>query len=189
MHHPTPLHYSPTAEAYAPPLMELAKERNEPIEPLGQDLGQLREAIDSDPAFHTFLADPSIAETERTPVLEHAFSGKVPPLLYSFIQLLNGKGRLALLPQIAAAYDDLLDQELGKVEVDVTTAQRLTPEQLEQVRQKVSQALKRDAVVHQYVDDSIIGGLMLRIQDQLIDASVRYQLQAMKEQLLAARPH
>jgi F-type H+-transporting ATPase subunit delta len=186
---PTTLHYSPTAQAYARALLELAKERNEPIEPLASDLSQLRDAIDADPSVHAFLADPGISEAERTPVLERAFSGKVSPLLYNFMQLLNTKGRLGLLPQISAAYADLVEEALGKIEVDVTTAQRLTPEQLEQVRQKVSQALKRDAVVHQYVDDSIIGGLMLRVQDQLIDASVRYQLQAMKEQLLAARPH
>ena len=50
----------------------------------------------------------------------------------------------------------------------------------------MSQALKKDAVVHQYVDESIIGGLVLRVQDQLIDASVRHQLDAMKQRLLAA---
>ena len=54
--------------------------------------------------------------------------------------------------------------------------------------QPAEKALKREAVVHTYVDDSIIGGLVLRVGDKLIDASVRYQLQAMKEQMLAAAP-
>ena len=62
----------------------------------------------------------------------------------------------------------------------MTVAQRLTAEQLEQVRQQVSQALKKDAVVHQYVDESIIGGLVLRVGDKLIDASVRNQLETMR---------
>ena len=69
--------------------------------------------------------------------------------------------------------------------MDVTVAQKLTPDQLEQVRQKVSAALNKDAVVHQYVDDSIIGGLILRVQDKLIDASVKTQIQKLREQLLA----
>jgi len=72
--------------------------------------------------------------------------------------------------------------------VDVTTAQRLSPEELEQVREKISVALKKDAVIHQYVDESIIGGLVLRVGDKLIDASVETQLQTIKRQLLAARP-
>src|SRR5438309_133793 len=82
----------------------------------------------------------------------------------------------------------LLDEKLGTVEVDLTVAQRLTSEQLEQAKQRISQALGRDAVVHQYVDENVLGGVVLRVGDKLIDASVRYQLQAMKEQLLAAAP-
>ena len=73
-----------------------------------------------------------------------------------------------------------------RVSVIITTYNQ--PEQLEKVRQKVSEALKKDAVIHQYVDDSIVGGMILRVQDQLIDASVKNQLRAMREQLLAARP-
>jgi F-type H+-transporting ATPase subunit delta len=90
------------------------------------------------------------------------------------------------IEEIARAYDELLDERLGKIEVDVTVAQRLGPDQLEQVRRSVSAALKKDAVVHQYVDESIIGGLVLRVQDRLIDASVRAQLEGMRRRMLGA---
>ena len=120
--------------------------------------------------------------------MERVLKGQVSPLMWNFLQVLNQKGRLGLLGQIAAAYDELLDEQLGKVEVDVTVAQRLTDEQLEQVRQRVGEALGKDAVVHQYVDESIIGGLILRVQDRLIDASVRQQLKAIRGHILAAGP-
>jgi len=74
------------------------------------------------------------------------------------------------------------------VEVDVTVAQKLDSHTLEEVRKKISAALKKDAIVHQYVDDKIIGGMVLRIDDKLIDASVKSQLEAMKRQLFAATP-
>ena len=90
-----------------------------------------------------------------------------------------------MLSEIVGAYDELLDEQMAKVEVDVTVAQKLDAQQLELVRQRVSAALKKDAVVHQYVDDTIIGGLILRVQDQLIDGSVRHQLQAIKEKLMS----
>ena len=64
----------------------------------------------------------------------------------------------------------------------------IKPEQLERVRQKVSIAIGRNAIVHQYVDESIIGGLVLRVQDKLIDASVKHQLEMMRRQLLQATP-
>jgi len=82
----------------------------------------------------------------------------------------------------------LLDRQQGVVEVDVTVAKGLGDDQLEAVRRKVGDSLKRQAVVHQIVDPAIIGGLVLRVQDQLIDGSVRAQLSAMRRQLLDARP-
>jgi F-type H+-transporting ATPase subunit delta len=115
------------------------------------------------------------------------FRGKVSPLMMNFLGLLNSKRRLGILHGITHAYEDLLDEQLGKIEVDVTVAQRLSPDQLEQVRQRVSQALGKTAVIHQYVDESIIGGLILRVEDRMINASVKYQLEAMRQQLLASR--
>ncbi|MDB5304896.1 MAG: synthase subunit delta, partial [Phycisphaerales bacterium] len=74
--------------------------------------------------------------------------------------------------------------QLGNVEVDVTSAQKLTPDQLEKVRQRVSEALGKNARIRESVDDSILGGLVVQVGDRLIDASVASQLRAMKHQLL-----
>ena len=80
-------------------------------------------------------------------MLDATFRGKVSQLLWNFLGVLNLKGRLALLSEIIAAYDDLMDEKHGKIEVDVTVARKLSPEDLEMVRQRVSSALKKDAVV------------------------------------------
>jgi F-type H+-transporting ATPase subunit delta len=80
-----------------------------------------------------------------------------------------------------------VDEKLGKVEVDLMVAQKLTEAQVEEARKSISAALKRDAVVHVYVEEDLIGGAVLRIGDRLVDASVKYQLVAMKEKLLASR--
>jgi F-type H+-transporting ATPase subunit delta len=112
----------------------------------------------------------------------------VSTLLANFLGVVNRKGRLRLLRQIASAYQELLEEQLGKIEVDVIVAEKLSADQIEQVRGRVSAALKRDAVVHQYVDPAIIGGLVIRVEDRLLDASVRAQLRAIRRQLLAARP-
>lgn len=184
----TTTHYSPTAEAYAQSLLELANEQQSQAESIGKELSAVREIVVQNPTFAQFLADPGISQAERDATIKKIFGGRVSQLMMNFLGVLNAKGRARLLSQIADAYDDLLDEQLGKIEVDVTVAQTLTDEQLQTVRQRVSTALKKDAVVHQYVDDSIIGGLVLRVQDRLIDASVKYQLEAMREQLLAARP-
>jgi F-type H+-transporting ATPase subunit delta len=147
----------------------------------------IRDVLAEQPSFAAYLADPGIGGTERTATLEKVFKGRVSPLVSNFLGVVNNHGRMRMLGPIAQAFVDLLDEQRGNVEVDVTVAQRLSADQLEQVRQRVSQALGKNAVVHQYVDEDIIGGLVLRVEDRLIDASVKYQLEAMRERLLAAR--
>jgi F-type H+-transporting ATPase subunit delta len=183
---PKDIHPSSSAIAYATALIELANERNL-TQSIAEDLGGLRQVLADSPSFRQFLSDPSVSETERSDLLKKVFAGKLQPLLEHFLDVVAAKGRLGHLDQIADAYDELFDEQLGKIEVDVTVAQKLSPEQLEDVRQKVSAALKKDAVVHQYVDESIIGGLVLRVQDKLIDASVKTQIQKLREQLLAEK--
>jgi F-type H+-transporting ATPase subunit delta len=175
------------ADAYAKPLLELATEQGQTSE-IAEELSQLAEVIAQNKSFAMYLADPGIGQEERKQTLGRLFDGKVSPLMHNFLGVLNVRNKLVILPAIAAAFERQLEEQRGNIEVDVTTAQKLSPEDLELVRQKVSSALGKNAIVHQYVDESILGGLVVRVQDKLIDASVRYQLQAMKEQLLAAAP-
>ena len=150
------------------------------------ELRGLRDVIEANPTFRAFLRDPGVGEQERADTLKRVFGGKLSPLVMNFLGVVNAHGRMGKIEEIARAYDELLDERLGKIEVDVTVAQRLGPDQLEQVRRSVSAALKKDAVVHQYVDESIIGGIVLRVQDRLIDASVRAQLDGMQQRMLGA---
>lgn len=180
--------HTPVAVTYARSLLDLANEQPGQAEAIGEDLKGLREIIESNAGLADILANPGVGADDRRQLVERLFRGRVSPLLWNFLGVLNAKGRLGILAQVAEAYHDLLDEQLGNVEVDVTVARRLELDQLEQLRRRVSQALGRNAVVHQYVDESIIGGLVLRVQDRLIDASVRSQLDLMRERFLAARP-
>ncbi len=179
-------HKSPFANAYAASLLELATEQKQ-AEQIGQELQAVRQIVGDNRTFSLYLSDPGISSTERGETLKRVFGGKVSQLLSNFLGVLNEKSRIGSIQQIADAYDDLLGEQLGKIEVDVTVATKLPPDQLEEVRKRVGTALKKDAVVHQYVDESIIGGIILRVQDKLFDASIKTQLKAMKQQLLSAK--
>lgn len=180
-------HFSAKTIAYAKTLLELASERQQ-AEAMAQELDQLQEIVLANPAFKTILSDPAIGSTDRTALLQRVLEGKVSPLMWNFLRVLNKRGTLKLLSEIADAYEDLLNDQMGRVEVDVTVAHKLSAQELEEVRLRVGKALRKEAVVHQYVDDSIIGGLVLRVGDQMIDASVRSQLQSMRQQLMKHRP-
>jgi F-type H+-transporting ATPase subunit delta len=176
---------SPLAITYAKSLLELATERKI-AEDIGRELEGLGEILTAEPIFKEYLSDPGVTNSERAGALERIFRGRVSELVFNFLGVMNAHSRLRILGEVVSAYADLLDQQLGNVDVDVTTAQRLEPDELEQVRQRVGSTLGKNAVVHQYVDDSIIGGLVIRVGDQVIDASVQQQLRSIKQQLLSA---
>ena len=178
---------SPTAVAYAHSLLDLADEQKQ-AEPIGQELDDIKRVIDENAGAREVFSNPAISIDERAEMLSRVFRGKVSPLLFNTLNVMNQHNRLGLIGQMAVAYGELLDEKLGKIEVDIIVAQKLTPEQMEAAKQKVSKALGRDAVVHQYVDETIVGGLVLRVGDKLIDASVKNQLNALKQQLLASAP-
>ena len=181
-------HHSPTVLSYAASVLELAEEQGQ-AEPVGRELASIAEVLGQNPTFAQFLADPGISHAERDRVLGDAFGGgHASPLVWNFIRVLNAKAKLAILPDVIDAYGELYDTKHGKVEVDVTVPQRLSPDELERVRTRVGAALKKDAVIHQYIDESLIGGMVLRVGDRLIDSSVKGQLQAIKKQMLAQRP-
>lgn len=179
--------YNSTAANYAQALIELAQQQNA-ADAIGAELADLQQIVDSDPLFQTFLADPSISQAERGAVVEKTLRPQVHPLLANFLGVLQLHNRLGIIDQVAAAYADKLDQINGKIEVDVTVAQELSEEQLDTVRQRISDALKKTAVVKQSVNPEIIGGMVLKVEDKLIDASVKTQLQSIKQQLLSKRP-
>src|SRR2546421_269195 len=133
---------SPAAHAYAQSLLELANESKR-AEAMAQELEALREILATNPTFRMYLGDPGISVAERHEALNRIFKGNVSQLLLNFLGVLNEKNRLRILDQIIDTYHDLLETQLGKIEVDVYVAQKLSPEQLEQVRQKVSSALKK----------------------------------------------
>ena len=177
---------TPLSVAYAKSLLELATERKVE-ENIGRELAEIAKVVDENSDFQTFLSNPAIGEAHRGNIVDKAFRGRVSELVLNTLLVMNRKGRLGLVRQVATSYADQLQDQQGIVEADVIVADKLSPDQLEQVRQKVGAALKREVILHQYVDPSVIGGLVLRVGDRLLDASVKAQLRAIRRQLLAAR--
>src|SRR5205085_7171827 len=139
---------SGAAVQYARALLDLANEKKQ-AEPIGQEMAELGKVIESNKTLGSFLSEPGISTGDRAQLLNKVFRGRVSQLVFNIMGVLNSKGRLGLLHGVTEAYQDLLDDQLGKVEVDVKVAHRLVGDALEQVRHRIRQALKKDALVHQ----------------------------------------
>lgn len=175
------------AKVYAKSLFELAQQGG------GQSnaetiLGELEDIIElarQDRSFNELLASRLIDAKKRDESLNRMFAGKVSPLTLNFLRQLNRKGRLANLSQIANAMDEMVQGQFGRIEVDVYTAAPIGAGELESIRSRLSASLGKDVIMHPYTDASMLGGIKLRMGDQLIDASIQAELRKMRDALLS----
>lgn len=178
---------SHVAAAYARSILDLANEQQQ-ADAVGQEMRDLGQLFEQTEGFAELLANPGVAESERRTLLDRAFRGRLSPLVMNLLGVMQDKGRLPMVRHVARVYQELLDAQQGNVEVEVTVAQSLSEQQQRDLRQRIGETLGKNIVMHETVDPQIIGGLVLRVRDRLIDASVRTQIDSMREKILAARP-
>lgn len=171
-------------KVYARSLLELA-ESSAQVEQIREELSELTRLLDAEPGLRDLLGSRMVSAAERHTSLERLFKGNISDLLYRFLQVVNDKGRLNLLAPIALAYGKLVDEQQGLVDVDVYVATRLNDAESRRVTEGLSKALNRRVTMHQSVDETLIGGMKIRVGDKLIDASVATQLRRMREQIVA----
>lgn len=173
------------ATVYARSLFELAQDaggRDKVVE-IGEELEQICELARVDQTLREFFASPVIDREKRGKAIDRIFSNRVTDLTLRFLLVLNDKGRLRNLEPVNAAYDRLVQEAFDRIEVNVYTAAPLGDEQVETLKQKIQNVLQKEPVLHRYTDESMLGGIKLRVGDQLIDGSVANRLRRMEQQL------
>ena len=173
------------ARVYAKSLYELAEEAGgrSKILQVASELEGICELARNKKSFGEFLGSPIIDRARRAASLRRICHEKVTDLSLRFLLVLNEKERLKHLELTSEAYDQLVDTALGRIEVDVYTATPIDEEQLDSIKNRISTALGKEAILYSYVDQEMIGGLKLFIGDQLIDGSVASRLRRMNKQL------
>jgi F-type H+-transporting ATPase subunit delta len=180
-----PTHTDALASTYARSLFELAEAAGgqAKITEVAGELEQIVELMREQREFREFLASPVIDKVKREQSLRQIFQNRITDLVLRFLLVLNGNGRLNHLEPIGAAFDSLVQEAYGRIEVDVFTAAPLGREQIDALAKQIKAALDRDPVLHPYTEPSMIGGVKLRIGDQLIDGSVATRLKRMRRDL------
>jgi F-type H+-transporting ATPase subunit delta len=173
------------AQIYARSLFELAESQGgrEMLEQVAGEIEDILEMTRTDAQFNEFLASRILAASDREASLRKILQGRVSDLSLNFLLILNSKHRLGHLVPIAGAFDQMVQEKFGRVEVDLYTPAPIAPEQLREIRDRLQQILKREPIVHPYTDPSLIGGMRLQIGDTLVDGSLASRLRRFKEQM------
>jgi F-type H+-transporting ATPase subunit delta len=138
----------------------------------------------SEPAARIFLESPKIDTTVKKQVLRNALGGRVPPLFLNFVQIVLDKRRGRLYGAIANEYRALVDDAAGRLHVKVTLARHPSPEMEADIRKSLSEIFGKTVIPHVTVDAKILGGIVVRQGDQVIDGSLRRRLMGLRKRLI-----
>jgi F-type H+-transporting ATPase subunit delta len=174
---------SQVGKRYSKALYEVADEQNS-VEEILEDLKSLKVVYTENPTLGFALAGHSLSVAEKNKIMD---SLKQPfgELMQNFLSMLFENNRMDSVVEIADAYIEKYDSENGIVEVTVTSTIELSAEQEEQMKSVVKQRFSVNEVnLTKIVDPSIIGGVIIRVGDQVIDGSVLKRFTAVKNLLL-----
>ena len=174
----------PAARRYARAGFDLARDRGE-LDAWERDLRTLAEVLATAEA-QQFVAGREAGREAKESFLQRA-AGELTPLVWNLVRLLNTKGRLALLPQIAESFQELVDAHRGVAHAQVLTAVPLSGDEEQAMARRLSELTGKQVIVHPHEAPEILGGLVARIGDELVDGSTRNKLEALKRQLAGTR--
>lgn len=174
---------SGAAKRYVQAVVELAREQGS-FDAWQRDLGTLRAAV-SDPTVQSFLENPSIQASDKDKVLDSAL-GEASPEARNLAHMLVARGRTGIIQDLADLFDEAVLAEKGIALVDVTTAEDLDAAGQDVVREQLSRLLGKNVQLRLHVDPSIIGGVVAKSGDRVIDGSVVNQLRRLRARLAAA---
>jgi F-type H+-transporting ATPase subunit delta len=173
---------SGAAKRYAQAVFGLAKERGT-LDRWLDDLAALNDLV-SDPRAAEVLASPAVPEAEKLNLVDRVLAGAQPEAR-NLAHLLIQRRRISIVPELAQRYGAAVLEERGIVIAEVTTAEPLGPQEQEMVRTQLSRMVGKSVQLRLNTDPSIIGGVIARVGDRLIDGSVINQLRRLRARLAA----
>lgn len=171
------------ASIYSEALFEAARE-DSMLEAVAEDFDGMIRAIEAEPLYFEVLKTPLIGKTEKVERLSEAFEDKVSQPFFNFLRLLVDKGRMPYLFDIKRDFDARIDDLNGVAKAVVTSVVPLTEDQLGAVKDNISRATGKTVELETQLDPELIGGMVIKMGDTILDASVKHKLDQLREEMM-----
>lgn len=168
------------SKEFALALFMLAKEEDREHEYFDA-LKLISDVIQENPAYMDFLSSPRIKREERGASLKEAFAEYVPAHVISFLQLLGDEGQADNLLDCISEFRLLMLQDSKISEAVITSAVELTDSEKEKLKDKLTEMSGHPVEMEYQIDETILGGMIVRIDGNIIDGSLRSRLKEMKD--------
>jgi F-type H+-transporting ATPase subunit delta len=172
------------AQVYARSLFEVAEEAGK-LDDVREQLGEIAEALAGDRDLQVFFFSPYFSTQEKIEGLEKAVSG-AEPILLNFLKLLIEKHRMPALMRIRRVYDSLWEDYNKLLPVQITSAVELDAKIVKHIGDQISEQTGRKVDLSASVEPDILGGIVVRVGNQVLDASIRRRLDVLRKQIARA---
>jgi ATP synthase F1 delta subunit len=172
------------AQVYARSLFEVAKEQDK-LDDVREQLAQFADALAENRDLQVYFFSPYFSTEEKKEGLKMAVEG-ADEIVLNFLELLVEKHRMPLIFRVRRAFDDLWEEEHKLLNVEVTSAVELDPGVVEQIGRRVGEQTDRKVELSSKVDPDILGGIVLRVGNSILDASIRNRLEQLRRQVAKA---
>lgn len=175
------------ARRYARALMTVAEERKA-LDRTAADLETIGSLVRGSRELRLFLARPIVSEQKKRTVLKELFAQSLGALTMEFLMLLVAKQRETELLEIIEQFGEIRDEKFGIVNVDVISAVDLSTPQEQELTRKLELQTMKKVRVRFSIDKSVRGGFLVRIGDTVLDATLRHQLDLLRERFTEGGP-
>ena len=172
------------AEVYARALFQAAKE-NDVLDRVHDELGEIANALEENDELKMFFFSPSFSAEEKKDAVDKVVSG-ADPRTVNFLKLLAERHRMPVLFRIRRDFDELWAEERKLLSVSVTSAVQLDDKLVKDIGKRIEEQTGRDVELSSQVDPYVLGGLVVRVGNMVLDASIRNRLEQLRKQVARA---
>jgi len=170
---------------YAEVLAALAGEAKD-LEGWGEHMSDVAGVCASDPTLSRFLDSPRVTVAQKSKIIGDAFAKKLPPKLVRFLQAVVMHRRQHLLGEISVEYNALIDEMTGRVHAQVQVAREADAERKAQIAKQLGRITGKEVVPHFVVQPRIVGGVVVKIGETVMDGSVARRLASLRLKMLGS---
>ena len=172
------------AAVYARSLFEVAKEQDK-LDEIREQLSQFADTLSETRELQVFFFSPYFSTQEKEDGLDRTISD-ADPIFLNFLKLLVQNHRMPVVFRVRRAYDELWEEENKLLPVRVTSAVELDENTVRQIGDRISEQTGRRVELSAHVEPDILGGIVVRVGNAVLDASVRNRLEQLRKQVARA---
>ena len=172
------------AQVYARALFEVAKERDI-LDEIHDDLGAFTKALDENRELAVFFFSPYFSSEEKKNGLERAVTG-ADPIFMNFLETLLERHRMPVIFRMRARFEQLWDEEKKLLPVEITSSVQLDKAIVQSIGERIGEQTGQKVELSSKVDPEILGGLVVRVGNFVLDASIRNRLNQLRKQVARA---